>query len=114
MTRQRKKESERASVKAYGCREKPSKKNRRCDGGGGVRGVCVWGGVKSDNIKKRKGNGGVEKPSPLPVPCALRGDPGQVWGIQGMTAGTKPTTVPQREALFWARGVQEVSRSVHE
>lgn len=78
------------------------------------RDVVVWwwgGGVyKSDNIRKRKANGGVERPVLLPVPCALRGDPGQVWGMWSMTGGTKPTTVPQREALFWARGVQEVSR----
>ena len=45
-------------------------------GDGVVRGV-----YKSDNIRKRKANGGVERPVLLPVPCALRGDPGQVWGM---------------------------------
>lgn len=71
-----------------------------------------WVGSKSDNISEWKGNGGVERPMLLPVPSALRDDPRQVWGMWGMTReGTKLPTVPQREALFWAKGVQEVSCS---
>lgn len=57
--KERKKDQERALVKAYGWREKPSE-----------------GGVKERYYLKEKGKWGVERPVPLPVPCALGGG---VW-----------------------------------
>lgn len=49
------------------------------------------------------------------MPCALRGDPGQVWGMRGMKEGGQSRLLSPRERpCSGPRGVQEVSRWLYE
>lgn len=73
MTRLKKKDRREGMSGSLGSHAK--QKQKGCAGG-----MCA-GVLKSNNIKRRKGNEGVEKPAPFPVPCAWRVDPGQVWGM---------------------------------
>lgn len=60
----------------------------------------------SDNIRKRKENGGVQGPLPLPVPCALRGGPRPGLGNARHGGGDKADYCPPERGLVlgWGGG----------